>query len=178
MGAFAGELTWSAAAESALFRILSRGVLEELGADDEPSAPILSLRSNLDYLVNNYLQAASSPGGLDSQVFIQFWELLGFGAAQELHRLGEIPDSVEIAAKQICEVLTAKQRDYGHENIARFGRTGLMIRMHDKIARLENLQLKTGLRPANESVADNLLDVIGYSAIGLMWEYGTFMLEL
>lgn len=175
MGTSTRELTWSDAAESALFRIFRRLVLPQ---DHEPSDPILELRSNLDYLVFHYFQGGPAPGGADSQVFIQFWELLGTSAVQELQRLGEISDSTEVAVKKIGKLLVSKQRDYGHDNIARFGRTGLMIRMHDKIARLENLQQKTGLRPANESVADNLLDVIGYSAIGLMWENGTFMLEL
>ena len=178
MGETPQQLTWELAAERALFRIFSRGVLEQPGEDPEPSDPILELRSNLDYLVHNYLASSSAAGGPDSQIFVQFWELLGFRAAKELHRLGEIPDSTELAAKKVGVLLASKQRDYGHQNIARFGRTGLMIRMHDKIARLENLQQKTGLRPANESVTDNLLDVIGYSAIGLMWENGTFMLEL
>ena len=171
MGTSVGELTWQAAAESALFRIFRVRVLEDL----EPSDPLLELRSNLDFLVKNYLQAAPGPGGPDSQVFVQFWELLGARAAKELQRLGAIPDKADIAANHVCELLASKQRDYGHDNIARFGRTGLMIRMHDKIARLENLR---GSTPGNESVADNLLDVIGYSTIGLMWENGTFMLEL
>lgn len=176
MGTSTGELTWSDAAENALLRIFRVLVVET--PVDHVSNPILELRLNLDYLVSHYFQGGPAPGGADSQVFVQFWELLGARAAQELQRLGEISDSTEVATKKIGTLLASKQRDYGHDNIARFGRTGLMIRMHDKIARLENLQLKSGLQPANESVTDNLLDVIGYSAIGLMWENGTFMLEL
>ena len=78
---------------------------------------------------------------------------------------------------EVTDVLVKKQRDYGPENIRRFGRQGILIRMHDKIARLENL-LATGATPNNESIADTFLDIIGYSAIGIMWESGTFLLPL
>jgi hypothetical protein len=79
--------------------------------------------------------------------------------------------------ESVTEVLVRKQRDYGHENIRRFGRQGLMIRTHDKIARLENL-CGSDFEPNNESIDDTLLDIIGYSAIGIMWETETFLLPL
>jgi hypothetical protein len=77
----------------------------------------------------------------------------------------------------VHEVLCRKQHDYGHENIQRFGRAGLMVRVHDKVARLENL-IGNGSQPNNESIQDNVMDVIGYAAIGIMWESGTFLLNL
>jgi hypothetical protein len=52
-----------------------------------------------------------------------------------------------------------------------------MVRVHDKIARLENL-VGNNTNPNNESIKDNVMDVIGYSAIGIMWESGTFLLSL
>jgi hypothetical protein len=75
----------------------------------------------------------------------------------------------------VHEIVCRKQRDYGHQNISRFGRQGLMVRLHDKVARLENL-LSSGRRPNNESIEDNIVDLIGYSCIAMMWEEGTFML--
>ena len=73
--------------------------------------------------------------------------------------------------------LVKKQRDYGPENISRFGRQGLLIRCHDKVARLENL-LASGKTPENESIHDTYMDIVGYSAIGIMWESRTFLLPL
>jgi len=73
--------------------------------------------------------------------------------------------------------LVRKQHDYGHHNIARFGRAGLLVRMHDKVARLENL-LEFLKSPENESVVDNFIDVIGYASIGIMWEKNWFLLPL
>jgi hypothetical protein len=49
--------------------------------------------------------------------------------------------------------------------------------MHDKIARLENLS-KSGQSPNNESIKDNYLDVLGYAAVGALWESGDFFLPL
>lgn len=77
----------------------------------------------------------------------------------------------------ILETLIKKQKDYGHENISRFGRYGLLVRTHDKLARLINLQ-KTKNNPENESVTDTYTDIVGYSAIGMMLERGWFGLPL
>ena len=79
--------------------------------------------------------------------------------------------------EQITETLIRKQHDYGHHNISRFGRHGLLVRVHDKIARLKNLMLQSAA-PNNESISDTYTDIVGYSAIGIMWERGWFGLEL
>lgn len=80
--------------------------------------------------------------------------------------------------EDITGTLIKKQSDYGHHNIARFGRRGLVVRTHDKIARLKNLHLARGGQAANESLTDTYTDIIGYSAIGMMWERGWFLLDL
>ena len=84
---------------------------------------------------------------------------------------------VDINQENLVETLVRKQNDYGPENIARFGRDGILVRLHDKIARLENLA-SSGKGPMNESVFDNYLDVIGYCSVGAMWESGEFLLPL
>ncbi len=72
------------------------------------------------------------------------------------------------SALEVSTILANKQRDYGPNNIARFAEKGLILRLHDKIARLENL-LEKGHEAANESIEDTYLDIIGYSVIGMMW---------
>jgi len=74
----------------------------------------------------------------------------------------------------VTETLIKKQKDYGPENIARFGLNGIVIRTHDKVARLENLRAKDS-DGQNESFDDTLLDIIGYSAVAIMWINGTFL---
>jgi hypothetical protein len=73
-----------------------------------------------------------------------------------------------------------KQRDYGHNNIAKFGITGLVIRVHDKVARAENLLMKQDYENAveNESLFDTLMDIVGYSIIAFMWLNETFLYQL
>ena len=86
-------------------------------------------------------------------------------------------NSLDISNEYLLETLVRKQTDYGHNNIAKYGRQGLIIRVHDKIARLENLVTKNEAAK-NEPIEDTLLDIAGYSAIGIMWETGTFLLPL
>lgn len=85
-------------------------------------------------------------------------------------------------ARMIEIVLTVinKQKDYGHQNIAMFGITGLVIRLHDKIARAENLLTKKGMENSvpGESLYDTFTDIIGYSIIAIMWLNNTFMFNL
>jgi hypothetical protein len=83
----------------------------------------------------------------------------------------------DITQQELIETLVRKQRDYGHHNIAMFGRDGLLIRVHDKIARLENL-VGRGAEAANEPIRDTVLDIAGYSTIGIMWDRKQFLLEL
>lgn len=75
----------------------------------------------------------------------------------------------------IIRVLCSKQNDYGHHNINRFGMTGIVIRLSDKVERLLNLK---GRQALNESTHDTLMDIVGYCVVGLMFLDGTFQLEL
>lgn len=77
----------------------------------------------------------------------------------------------------VIATVTSKQRDYGKENILRFGQIGLTVRVHDKLARLEHLTA-TGRPPGNESLADTVLDLVGYSVLGILLARDWFELEL
>jgi len=77
----------------------------------------------------------------------------------------------------VIDTVIRKQRDYGKENILRFGQLGLEVRVHDKLARLEHLAM-TGARPENETVFDTVLDLVGYSVLGILVARGWFSLEL
>ena len=159
----------------------SRGPGQAKSAKEVVAADQLQeIRSKVDFLINNYLQSSGPGSGKDSfsPVFEQIWEYLAATACEVLQDRGALPGSPVAASHEVAALLIRKQADYGHENISRFGRTGLMVRMHDKVARLENLQRGSVAAPNNESIDDNLLDVIGYSIIGLMWEHQTFMIPL
>lgn len=108
----------------------------------------------------------------NSGMFSIAWSEVGHIAARYAANSGH-----GFTKEELTETLIRKQRDYGHENISRFGTYGVIVRCHDKIARLENLTAR-GAQPQNESIKDNLLDVAGYAAIGIMLNHGWFQLEL
>jgi hypothetical protein len=87
---------------------------------------------------------------------------------------------------EMSRLLAAKQHDYGHKNIDRFGLQGIVVRLNDKYERLANLEftrqfLKEGNTVApkvDETIFDTLQDIVGYCVIGLMVLDDTFKLEL
>ncbi len=155
--------SWNDAAAANLARIYS--ISPESGNIDR-------LRRHLDEMIDDYFLAA--PDADSSECRLR-WLRLGMKARDLGSHLG-YSDFFALPADML-EILVRKQRDYGHENIARFGRLGLLVRVHDKIARLENL-LGTGSKPNNESILDNVADVVGYCVLGAMWEEGNFLLAL
>lgn len=91
-----------------------------------------------------------------------------------IDRIGKYP---YIDWHYISSILINKQKDYGTENITKFGLAGIIVRLSDKLARLNNLILKAdgdiqnaiSLNSVNgESIIDTLIDIIGYCTIALM----------
>lgn len=81
---------------------------------------------------------------------------------------------------RIENLIAAKQHDYGHGNIDRFGLLGIVVRISDKLARLENLYARTEFddQATFESIADTWDDIVGYCIIALMVLDDTFKLPL
>lgn len=130
----------------------------------------------------------STPGYQDIKntynAMLQFWEdhphrsmesaAINLGAITMAVANGKFRDAWP-APEDIVGLLCRKQHDYGQENVSRFGVNGLMVRTHDKIARIENLEARSHAGPLNETILDNYLDLIGYCAIMAMWESGEFL---
>jgi len=139
--------TWDEAAERHVFRIWDNS--SNLHFED----PVKRIREHVDLMIESFFHGDKN---LDSEFW---WLTLG---SLVLLAYGEL-DPYEVSS-----ILADKQRDYGPNNIARFAEKGLILRLHDKVARLENLLSSSG-EAKNESIADTYLDIIGYSVIGLMW---------
>jgi len=117
-----------------------------------------------DYSVSNKLGFKRSKDG-DSGNFID-----GFVShsvvARELHleiNLGNI-------TKELSELLLSKHKDYGPKNISQApggAINGLRVRMHDKLARINNL-IDSGASPEHESLEDSFKDMANYAIIGLL----------
>lgn len=158
--------SWNQAAEWCISGIHERSMLGEDKSVDQ-------MRTYLNDLIT-YNQ--EFPGR--AEYWIRFWCDLGGIALKTARDLGIIDlTSAGSTEKDFVHVLVKKQKDYGTDNINRFGRLGLLVRIHDKIARLENLIVK-GVGPENESLFDNYMDVVNYCAIGMMVEQEWFLIPL
>lgn len=99
-----------------------------------------------------------------------------------------IANNPQLTFAHVLDTVIGKQRDYGHGNILRFGLTGVVVRMADKIERMKNLlrleakslasQSNDGFSPVNESIDDTALDIVGYCLIAVMLLSDTFTREL
>jgi hypothetical protein len=64
-------------------------------------------------------------------------------------------------ASEIADMLIKKNADYGDKNLTKYGMAGIIVRLSDKLARLENLQGKKG--HIDETTEDTLKDIAGYA---------------
>lgn len=88
-------------------------------------------------------------------------------------------DAVDRILAEMRDVMIRKQRDYGSGNITAFGELGVIVRAHDKLARLRHLLWEArGRAPENEPVEDSWLDLANYGLIGLMCRRGWWGLPL
>jgi hypothetical protein len=71
---------------------------------------------------------------------------------------------------ELTDLLLSKHKDYGPKNISQApggAINGLRVRMHDKLARINNL-VDSGASPEHESLEDSFKDMANYAIIGLL----------
>lgn len=156
---------WGSAAASIISMIYSIFMFEY---EDDKKAGLAKIRQNYDIVFHNFFQKPDAVAGAE----LSFTNLGAIALAAAAKKFNDF-----YTEEEILEVVCRKQADYGSENIAKFGRDGILVRLHDKLARLENLE-KSGTNPNNESIKDNYLDVIGYCVVAALWEGGNFLLPL
>ena len=86
--------------------------------------------------------------------------------ARELH----LETALNSVVKELSDLLLKKHKDYGPKNISQApggAVNGLRVRMHDKLARINNL-FDSGAEPENESFEDSFKDMANYAIIGLL----------
>jgi hypothetical protein len=95
--------------------------------------------------------------------------------ADDLHARLQCGDPLTKRFILVCikaiKIFDHKQQRYGPANIAAFGEYGVLVRLHDKLARLINLT-RTGQEPKDETRDDSWGDAMVYSAISLMCRWG------
>ena len=72
---------------------------------------------------------------------------------------------------EYMELWARKHNDYGPENHGIWGSQGVIIRLCDKLMRLQGHHFE-GREMKTDSVEDAWLDIIGYGLIGLVVERG------
>ena len=73
-------------------------------------------------------------------------------------------------SRELNDLLLSKHKDYGPKNISLApggAINGLRVRMHDKLARINNL-VDSGATPEHESLEDSFKDMANYAIIGLL----------
>jgi hypothetical protein len=85
-------------------------------------------------------------------------------------RLSQLDTELTKVTVELGDLLLSKHRDYGPKNIADApggAINGLRVRMHDKLARINNL-VDSGADPEHESLEDSFKDMANYAIIGLL----------
>ena len=81
-----------------------------------------------------------------------------------------LENNVDSTVRELTDLLLSKHRDYGPKNISLApggAINGLRVRMHDKLARINNL-VDSGANPEHESLEDSFKDMANYAIIGLL----------
>ena len=144
------------------------------GAVEDSFVVVAGIRQSFERLSTSYFRDTTFDSTETRTNVHALWREVGSKAI----KWGQ-SNTIHITPDVLVSTLIRKQRDYGHQNIAKYGRQGLIIRVHDKLARLENLTKSGTIASAqNEPVSDTVLDIAGYSAIGMMWEHDLFLLPL
>lgn len=77
---------------------------------------------------------------------------------------------VDATYTELYDLLMSKHNDYGPKNISDSPGgplNGLRVRMHDKLARINNL-IDNSKNPEHESLEDSFKDMANYAIIGLL----------
>ena len=76
-------------------------------------------------------------------------------------------NQMEKVQKEALELFKKKNADYG-DAFANYGVVGVLVRMGDKISRLQSITNKCVSLINSESLRDTLIDLHNYSAMALM----------
>ena len=104
----------------------------------------------------------------------QIWSALGCTEQQTKKIIEQFLDDIKLFDK--------KQRDYGTNNISKFGVFGVLVRASDKLERLTHLYSKSKKSKmskieANEPIEDSWADLSVYSAIARIVNKGEWSKE-
>jgi hypothetical protein len=157
-----------------LFRFNNDFFKTSSSLDQEASFHLDNVNKTIDKYIDSkfYLNQEDNE---DAKSIHQNYIYMLSNSAIELSRvLCDNRDGFDIFKSILIDTLIRKQRDYGPTNINKFGITGIIIRMYDKVGRLTNLSSSNKKIEIEETLFDTALDLVGYCAIANMWINNTF----
>ena len=77
------------------------------------------------------------------------------------------PQQLEIIQKEALELFKKKNADYG-DAFATYGTIGVLVRLGDKIARLQTIEKNSVTLVNDEKMRDTLIDLHNYAAMAIM----------
>ena len=77
------------------------------------------------------------------------------------------PQQLETIQKEALELFKKKNADYG-DAFATYGTIGVLVRLGDKIARLQTIEKNSVTLVNDEKMRDTLIDLHNYAAMAIM----------
>lgn len=179
------EGTWESSAQSKLGDIIKRAtasaslfdLVDKIGVKGQ-FWDFCSDTSRGKGIIADLRRLVDDPYAADTAEFEAQWRLMGSYGLLRWLSIIEAGEAT-VLVDTIVPFLADKQANYGTDNITEFGHHGIIVRVHDKIARALNLEQNS--RSADELVEpyiDCFRDLLGYSIVALMLLDETFYLPL
>ena len=139
-------------------------------ADYNPSRKTRTKRNELpsNYIYDRYDQDVPKP--VSPRPITKPVEDEKYAEARKKSAENNFVSNVSLLYTELEDLLLSKHNDYGPSNIANApggALNGLRVRMHDKLARINNLVDKD-INPEHESLEDSFKDMANYAIIGLL----------
>lgn len=90
----------------------------------------------------------------------------------ENEKLSRREEQIRQACHELAELLVSKNNDYGNsfsEQYSKYGTVSALIRMDDKLRRIETLQ-KGVTSKVSEKISETLIDLSGYAILAYIEE--------
>ncbi|MGC9157198.1 MAG: hypothetical protein ACP5GD_03375 [Candidatus Micrarchaeia archaeon] len=147
-----------------------------------------NFKATIDEVLALYEPRNANLEGIISSLNAEFWgkfkrpeDLEGFSDDLFFEKIAQLAlnsaekttgkDAKEIA-NSCYELGLKKNKDYGADNILKFGTMGLIVRIGDKINRLNNLMKNGTAAVAEEKLVDTIEDIFNYAVYGIMLSRG------
>ena len=127
----------------------------------EPRYAGETVSSGRQILDNNDRRAVTKPKPVEDEQY---------AAARKASAESRFVSDVTLIYTELEDLLLSKHKDYGPSNISNApggALNGLRVRMHDKLARINNL-VDNNRDPEHESLEDSFKDMANYAIIGLL----------